>query len=407
MVSGDSDNIAGLSVSLKFSLYYAKINGNKVLFIYRPIYFPRIFERIKIHPLKKRHAIFDLNSPYIDSSPSLLIRNVVGHLMGAYCFTIFLMNLLMYKLGIYDEILSYPRYIFGPNNLFNLEFYRREKNISIRNVLEEDYQVDLPVKLKKNCEGLLSELGVTRKKYVCLHIRTTHYKGTLDKENNGFRNAKPETYIPAIRYLVSKGLTVVRLGDAVQNLIPPIDGYVDYANSPFKSEEMDIYLIKNCYFYFGTNSGIYDLAVLLGVPMLTVNVTEVMAAKPFNRRDVMIYKRIKRIGDVEPLPFKNYLNMSTPVSLDTFEFVDNSPDDLIEAIDQILYNLSEEPKGNEEIDDEFEEMIRSASLRWSSLIHIPNSKATYNTGKDEGDRIFSYQNYYGKAGRSFIRRYYK
>ena len=406
VVSGDSDNIAGLAVALNFSLYWAKATGRRVLFIYRPIYFPCIFNRIKIHSIKKRHALFELTSPLIDSSPSLLARHIVGNLVGILCFCTFLVDLLKYKVRIYDQIVNYPRYIFGPNNLFDLDFVCKTNRVQKSSILTHDYNIDLPPKKNSKCKSDALKLGIVGKKFVCLHIRTRHYKGTPDKENDGFRNASPESYIPAVRYLISKGLTVVRLGDRVENLLPSIEGYVDYANSELKSEDMDIYLIKNCFFYLGTNSGIYDLAALLRVPMLTVNVTEMLAAKPFNRLDVMIYKRIKRVGTAAPIAMKEYLNLREPVSLGDFEFIDNSPDDLIESINQMLANLSDGFQENDKIDDQFEADLKAAAKRWASLIFSRDSGPTYRNAKDESDRIRSYQHFDGKIGREFVRKYY-
>ncbi len=407
VISGDSDNIAGLSVALKFSLYWAKATGRPVLYIYRPIYFPRLFNRIKIHSIKKRHALFDLKSPFIDDSPSLFLRFTIGNLVGILCFSTFLADLLKYKIGIYNQISNYPRYIFGPNNFFDIDFVSKTNCVQISSILTYNYKIDLPTNLHDECEGRASQLGIVSKKFVCLHIRTKHYKGTTDKENDGFRNARPESYIPAVRYLISKGLTVVRLGDRVENLMPSIVGYIDYANSEFKSEEMDIYLIKNCYFYLGTNSGIYDLAVLLGVPMLSVNVTEMLTAKSFNGLDVMIFKRIKRLGTPVPITMKEYLNLRAPVSLGDFEFIDNSPEDLIDSIDQMLDNLSGKFQENDEIDDQFEVELKAAATRWAALIFSQDVGSIYMNSKDELDKIQSYQYFNGKIGREFIRKYYQ
>ena len=84
IVSGDSDNIAGLSVTLRYSLYRAKVYNRPIIYIYRPLYFPFIFNRIKIHSLKKKHAIFKLTSPYIDNDRWLILRFVVGNIVYAF-----------------------------------------------------------------------------------------------------------------------------------------------------------------------------------------------------------------------------------------------------------------------------------------------------------------------------------
>lgn len=405
VVAGDSDNVAGLSVALNFSLYMAKLKNRPVIYIYRPIYFPAIFNRIKIHSLRKKHAIFDLTSPHIDNRKLFIFRFIIGHTVGIYCFLNFLFDLVRYKLKIIDQVRSYPRIIFGPRNLFNLELICTKTGFSPSEIIEDDFMIRLNRLNEQDCKSNSIKLGVSEKLFVCLHIRTMHYKGTMDQENKGFRNANPESYIPAIRYLISLGLNVVRLGDKVKNFLPEMNGYIDYANSEYKSEAMDIYLIKNCHFYLGTNSGIYDLAVLLRAPMLSVNVTEMLFSKPFRTNDVMIYKRIKRISDLNPLKMEEYLKMNTPPTLAEFEFIDNLPEDIIDAIDQILENLSGRRKVNDEIDDEFELILRRVPVRWSKIT-LPETSKNYMNNSDELARIISYQYYNGKIGRKFIRKYY-
>jgi len=233
-----------------------------------------------------------------------------------------------------------------------------------------------------------------------------HYKGTKDRENNGFRNADPASYITPIQYLISKGYTVVRLGDRVENLLPQMDGFVDYANSKFKSEEMDIYLITNCYFYLGTNSGIFDLAVLFRVPMVTVNVTEMLAAKPFHSYDVMIYKRIRRLSDGIILPMEDYLDLNAPPSLHEFEFLDNSSEDIIDAIDQMLNNLSKNRIENQFVSLKFEEKLKDTAEKWADLIFKSNGGPTYMNAEDEIMRIKSYSRFNGHIGNKFVSKYF-
>jgi len=406
IVSGDSDNIAGLSVTLRYSLYRAKVYNRQIIYIYRPLYFPFIFDWIKIHSLKKKHAIFKLTSPYIDNDRWLILRFVVGNIVGICTFTAFSIDLLKYKMGLLDQVINYPRFYFAPSKLFSLESLCTSAKISPNDLTEYNYSVNLNPIFSAKCEHNFKKLGLLNKKYVCLHIRTMHYKGTLDGENNGFRNANPESYIIAIRYLISRGFIVVRLGDVIPNLLPNISGYIDYANSQYKSEEMDIFLIKNSYFYFGTNSGIYDLALLLQTPMLTVNVTEMLIAKPYHRNDVMIYKRIKKHTDTHQLTMKEYLNLNS-VSLEEIEFIDNAPDDMIAAIDQMLENLEGQECGDSDIHNEFRKMQKIAVNRWAEKYkNEAERKITYMNVDDELDRYASSCFYSGSIGRDFLRKYF-
>jgi putative glycosyltransferase (TIGR04372 family) len=406
IVSGDSDNIAGLSVTLRYSLYRAKAYNRPIIFIYRPLYFPFIFSYIKIHSLKRKHAIFKLTSPYIDNNPWSILRFAIGNTVGAWSFIAFVLNIIKYKIGVLDQVLNYPRFYFAPRQLYSLESLCATQNLSPSDITEYDYSVNLNAIDSAKCQTYFNELGLLNHKFVCLHIRTMNYKGTLDDENNGFRNASPQSYIPAIKYLISKGFIVVRLGDVVPNMLPNIDGYIDYANSSYKSEEMDIFLIKKASFYFGTNSGIYDLALLLQTPMLTVNTTEMLGAKPYHRLDVMIYKRVKVRGACQPLSMKEYLKLNS-LSLAEIEFIDNEPQDMIEAIDQMLTNLKGQKINNTVLDTDFREMQKIAVTRWAEKYKKDAENAvTYMNPVDELDRFASGHHYCGANGRAFIGKYF-
>jgi putative glycosyltransferase (TIGR04372 family) len=335
-----------------------------------------------------------------------MLRFFAGNLVGACSFIVFVINIVKYKIGMLDQVLNYPRFYFAPRNLFSLEALCEAKNLSPVDITECDYSLNLNALDIATCEFHFKELGLLNQKFVCLHIRTMNYKGTLDKENNGFRNASPQSYIPAIKYLISKGFIVIRLGDVVPNILPNIDGYIDYANSPYKSEEMDIFLIKKSTFYFGTNSGIYDLALLLKTPMLTVNTTEMLIAKPYHKSDVMIYKRVKRHTDRQPLSMKEYLNLES-LSLAEIEFIDNEPVDMVEAVDQMLANLEGQKYNDTVLDTEFREMQKTAVTRWAERYKKDaENAATYMNPVDELNRFSSGHYYSGANGRAFTSKYF-
>ena len=184
IVSGDSDNIAGLSVTLRYSLYRAKAYNRPVIFIYRPLYFPFIFSYIKIHSLKRKHAIFKITSPYIDNNSWLILRFVIGNMIGASSFVAFIINIIKYKIGALDQVLNYPRFYFAPRQLYSLGSICATQNLSPSDITEYDYSLNLNAIDLAKCQLNFNELGLLNLKFVCLHIRTMNYKGTLDNENN-------------------------------------------------------------------------------------------------------------------------------------------------------------------------------------------------------------------------------
>jgi putative glycosyltransferase (TIGR04372 family) len=58
---------------------------------------------------------------------------------------------------------------------------------------------------------------------------------------------------------------------------PKMNGLIDYARSPFKSEVLDLHLIRHARYFVGTTSGLSNVAVSFGVPSALVNCVTVDA----------------------------------------------------------------------------------------------------------------------------------
>ncbi len=103
---------------------------------------------------------------------------------------------------------------------------------------------------------------------VTLHGRQAGYR---QNDQHDMRNVDPQAYIPALRALVTRGYRVVRLGDPTMTPLPSIDGVVDYAVSPVKSEALDVLLPAAATFHVGSSSGLSVVPLLFGTPCLFLN----------------------------------------------------------------------------------------------------------------------------------------
>jgi putative glycosyltransferase (TIGR04372 family) len=121
--------------------------------------------------------------------------------------------------------------------------------------------------------------------FVCLHVRET--KNLKDSDN---RDATIQNHFGGIKAITEKGGWVVRIGDSSMTPLPPMERVIDYPHTPYKSELMDMYLISQCRFFFGTNSGPSDVAMLFGKPMLLVNTHEWSANFPLRKGDLVLLK---------------------------------------------------------------------------------------------------------------------
>ncbi len=207
--------------------------------------------------------------------------------------------------------------------------------------------------------------------FVCLHIRTSFYHKDTDSAYTRSRNSTPKKYEKMIKYIYSIGGKVIRLGDPVDMAINSI--CIDYPNSKYKSELMDLFLIKNCKFYIGTNSGILDSAFLFGTPVLGVNFSDFCLAKGFKSYDKILYKHVYHKKNGLNLALRDIFNQPiyvnpniNPKYRDRFEknyfLKENSEDELLEAIKEMTRLIFNNKKELPNL--EYNTMIHNAIARW-------------------------------------------
>jgi putative glycosyltransferase (TIGR04372 family) len=107
--------------------------------------------------------------------------------------------------------------------------------------------------------------------YACVHVREASYIGGDAGSGQGNRNANIEQYDLAVKHITERGGWVIKLGAPGSPPLPEMPRVVDYARSPFKSELMDIHLIRHARFFVGTTSGLANVAVSFGLPTAQVN----------------------------------------------------------------------------------------------------------------------------------------
>ncbi|WP_041960420.1 TIGR04372 family glycosyltransferase [Sulfurospirillum arsenophilum] len=362
-------NIGNLSEKLFYALQKAKRENKQLLFVRKRLFFKFLFKKIKY---KQLNGIFALQSPLIYHNTFLDI--LFGYIYGArYSFHI-VWNAVLFVLKL-KRPFTYELMGIGCSNLINTTnetIFQKEiaNNIDWAAVYNDRLEIDLDKKDVEICKEALANLGVTMNEwYVCLHIRTSHYHKDPD---SFFRNSSPENYLTAINYISLLGGKVIRLGDPVDM---SINQYcIDYPNSKYKSELMDLYLIKNCKFYMGTNSGILDTAFLFGTPVLGVNYSDFCLTKLFKDCDKVLYKHMidKKTG--KELTIENIFQKPMYINPNINEFYinkfhedyevhENTPEEILLATKEMLSDL-ECPKQKNELDKVYDEIVLHAICRW-------------------------------------------
>lgn len=213
---------------------------------------------------------------------------------------------------------------------------------AIHEPLEVDFNKDQKLRIGASIDKLL---GLKNKKYVCLHVRDSGFHNDLTKRS--YRNADITTYKSAILHLIENGFTVVRLGDpSMPKLNLNNQGYIEYSHSDFKSELLDLALIKNCEFYIGMQSGPLDIALMFQKPVLILNMYEWINGCPLKITDRGLLKNILISGnsrfltleEIFRLPFK-FTNIMLKLEENEIQFFDNNEYQLFYAIKDYLHNF--------------------------------------------------------------------
>ena len=174
-------------------------------------------------------------------------------------------------------------------------------------------------------------------RYVCLHVRSG---GFLDDfEARRFRNANIENYIPAMKKLIDLGYLIVRLGDPSMPKIK-MEGVIDYANHPKKSEKNDILLIEHCDFYMGSQSGPIDVAGLFEKKILTLNCTSLSHCFWYRKGSLFIPRKSMIDGEILSLEEQIMYNLfeadGSGLMNKEVSYIENSSEEILEAVNEFI-----------------------------------------------------------------------
>lgn len=115
-------------------------------------------------------------------------------------------------------------------------------------------------------------------KFVCLLVRdSTYLKKTFSSQKinfdyHNYRDTSISDYVQATKWLIDKGVWVLRMGSVMSQPFP-IDHprVIDYSFCNDKNDLMDIWLFANCDLCISTGSGLDCLSEFYKKPMLFVN----------------------------------------------------------------------------------------------------------------------------------------
>jgi putative glycosyltransferase (TIGR04372 family) len=228
---------------------------------------------------------------------------------------------------------------------------------------------------KKFGENKLKELGIPSNSwYVTLHIREPepNYRGeTKFNTTENFRNANPENYYGAIREIVSKGGFVFRMGSSSLTPMPKMQGLIDYANSSFKSELMDVFLGATSKFCIANSSGFHSIPSFFSVPRLLTDVPNHQVYFFLNKNDIYLPRLFLDLKTNNKIKFKEYFSyplnaLGSDRAFDNYKLqpLHNSKNELAEATREMINKviLKKDINFNNVYQEKIKKIIKDSSF---------------------------------------------
>lgn len=241
----------------------------------------------------------------------------------------------------------------GPPDFFGLDFRECYARRPLRITLRE--------RLRARAEAAARELGLgPSARIVTLHVRESGFKKAQggESEVDASRNARIETYLPAVDLLVSRGYRVVRIGDRTMTPVAWA-GLVDLATSRQRTDALELWLMMRSELFIGCDSGPYCATFLTNTPCLAVNVTNIIGGYPVHAYDRYILKRVydRQRGCI--LTLREMLTLEyfeTRTNLDRYRVLDNSPDEIREAVEEMVTVVHGGPAARSPAQQQFHEL---------------------------------------------------
>ena len=145
----------------------------------------------------------------------------------------------------------------------------------------------------------LSEIGFKNgDKFVCYLVRDSKYKSQIAPESDysyhDYRDSDIDTYNESALYLAEKGYWVIRMGKMVHKpFTADHPRILDYANSPYRSDFLDIWLMAHCYFCVTTGAGIDEVCGAFRRPIVEVNYAPIGFNRCNQTLAVDLYKHLR------------------------------------------------------------------------------------------------------------------
>jgi putative glycosyltransferase (TIGR04372 family) len=163
------------------------------------------------------------------------------------------------------------------------------------------------------CEEWLMSKGWRKgEPFVTVLVRDSAYlnstNSNIDWSYHSYRNSNIETYVPALEWLDSQGVWVLRMGKTMSCPIPTNSKrIIDYAFDPKRSDLLDIWLFANSVGIISTSSGLDVIGSVYRKPLLYLNASPISDFGAWDNA-IWVPKNLKWVSNQKPLTLYEYLS---------------------------------------------------------------------------------------------------
>jgi putative glycosyltransferase (TIGR04372 family) len=186
--------------------------------------------------------------------------------------------------------------------------------------------------------------------FVLLHVREAGFHAGWHKHHAGTRNADIRSYLSIVDFIINHGGWVVRGGDPSMTPFSPHERVIDYATSPNRSPEIDIYLCAECAYFVGTNSGFSLVPPVFGKRCALTNWSPI-GIPNWYLDDIYIPKLVRKVSENRYLTygemygsFAGWSQFARDFEKSDFVVEDNSAEDLREAVEELHEEVFEKTR---------------------------------------------------------------
>ena len=258
------------------------------------------------------------------------------------------------------KILIYSRYILSPINIMLSKIYSKKNihtiegfNSKVRDINcyfdKHEPSFLLSQEQEKHCVNILFNNGIDIKKikYVCLFNRDDAYLNSSKYKKDWYylshHNYKINKFTLAANSLTERDVYLFRMGAIVEDKFGENNSkIIDYANSSFRSELMDIYLAIHCLFGISCGTGSSHISVMHRKPMLDLNANlhhlmtfkknSLLLAKHYYSKDKKRNLTLEEILDYEEPSIRN----RNDLDINKIEIIDCKKEEIKNATMELL-----------------------------------------------------------------------